>query len=123
MSILSVLTRGFFGNSIAKPIKAINDLFSSVVLTEAQKAKKNSLMAELEAKAGLRCISKAKALLVYMCTAALGLYWIPQIILANYVCFKYFIENGTMMAFPMDMNQVLGLVLSLLGLSLMHIKK
>ncbi len=80
-------------------------------------------IAELEAKAGIVCIAKAKALLVYTCTAALGLYWIPQIILANCVCISHYIKTGTMMAFPMDMNQILSLAISLVGVSLMHIKK
>lgn len=121
MSFIGKFIGKVFGSSIAEPINAISDLLDRITLTDAQKAEANHALALLNA--GSSPINKAKAFLIVICDVCMALYWIPQIVIADYFWVKECFVAGALIPCKFDPTEIIALLLSALGLTLIHYKK
>ena len=121
MSFIGKWIGSIFGSSVAEPLKVVSDLIQSLTLTDAQQVKANHALAMLNARFG--SIAKAKAFLIVICDICMALVWIPQIILADYFLVKSSFIAGKLTTFQFDSTKILELLLSALGLTILHYKK
>lgn len=121
MSFIGNFIGKLFGSSVSEPLKVVSDLIQSMTLTEAQKAKANHALALLNAKSSP--INKSKAFLIFICDICMALYWIPQIIMADYFWIKASFIAGKLTPCKFDPTEIITLLVSALGLTLIHYKR
>lgn len=125
MSILS----NIFGTGIAEPIVAVKDLLDTVFTSDEEKLDKKILMERVSQSPNLATIelnkknSEHKSKFVagwrpyigYVAGTCIGLFYIPQLILANYLWYNACLKLDALVPFPMSDKALMELVYVLLG--------
>jgi len=123
LNILGVVFSKLFGNSVSEPVKNIQGLVESMVLTRAEQDKYqntldkiNAETCKIEATHPNNLIAGARAAIIWICAIALAIYWIPQYGLATFFWVKGSIMHGALLAYPLDATKLFEMIASLLGL-------
>lgn len=113
------------GKDIAEPIKAVGDLYTTdKARMEAQEKLEGTLqkpqLAQLENNKLLILTGKLfnsgwQPLIGWTSGACVFLYWVPQLLIANYVWAHQCFELGRVVAFPIPPDDIYNLVWLLFG--------
>jgi len=117
MSLLSDVV----GESIAKPIEAVGNVASKFIVTEKDKMSYDQAMSDMQAKIDTieaqnnSFLGSWRGGLGWVCVICIGVYYIPQFILADYLWFWDCIAKQNIIAYPIDPDSIFHLVCLLLG--------
>lgn len=113
------------GEEVAKPIEAIGGLYTTEkerigAETEFQKVVQEPQLRQLENNkimlASSRFFESAwPALIGWTSGACVFLYWVPQIVLADYMYIKHFLVTGEIVSFPIKPDEIYNLIWLLFG--------
>lgn len=121
------------GKSLAEPIKAVGDLYTTdkariEAATKYELAEQKRGLAQLENNRLM--IQSAEffqsawpALIAWTAGACIALYYIPQLVILNYLWIKQSIELQTFIAFPLDPTDILNLIYLLFGFGVHNVIK
>lgn len=127
MSFIGNLLGKVFGTSVAEPINAAKELIKSLYLTTAEKAEQRNTLDQLQAEV---CkveaahanwfVAGARPALIWVCVAALAIYWIPQYSLASFFFVRDTLIQGHLVAYQLSAETLFKLIGSLIGLGVIH---
>lgn len=127
MGILSFL--GIGGQAIAAPIKAVGDVIDSIFTSDEERLDKKVLLERIknqlpamqaeitkqEASHASMFVAGGRPALLWICAISLGLYYIPQFIVAAFLWAKLCLAKNTLLPYPIDAKQLIELVAVLIG--------
>lgn len=127
MGILSFL--GIGGKAIAAPIKAVGDVIDNIFTSDEEKLDKKiileriknqlpAIQAEItkqEASHASIFVAGGRPALLWICAISLGLYYVPQFIVASFLWAKLCLAKNTLLSYPIDAKQLIELVVVLIG--------
>jgi hypothetical protein len=88
--------------------------------TETQLALAQVEINKKEAESNSIFTSGGRSFIMWICGAALGLYYIPQFIIATILWIILFIKTGNLQPYPINPDSLFQLVYSLLGFGAYH---
>ncbi|MEE9458266.1 MAG: hypothetical protein V3V84_00720 [Candidatus Bathyarchaeia archaeon] len=129
LSFLGVTGGKAVGNAIAAPIKAFGDAVDKIFTSDEEILDKkitlekirinlSTLQAEItkqEASHPSIFIAGGRPSLLWICSISLGLYYIPQFIVAAFIWTKLCLVKNMILPYPMDAKQLIELVIVLVG--------
>lgn len=119
-----------FSNAAAQPIEAIGNVLDDLFTSDEEKltlenvklrlAQKPSL-AQVElnkVEAGHRSVFVAgwRPFIGWVCGVGLGVYFIPQYVMASYIWTKLVLASGEIVPYPVTADGLMELVLAMLGM-------
>ena len=125
---MSILSR-ILGSAAAEPINAIKELVDVAFTSDEEKLDKHILMQRIlqapqmaqleqnkvEAQHSSKYVAGWRPYIGYIAGTCIGLFYIPQLILANYLWYNECIRLQAMVPFPMSDKSLMELVYVLLG--------
>ncbi len=121
------------GADMAKPIEAASHLYT----TDKDRLEAQAKLAEVEQKPGLAQLENNKIMLAskrlfesgwqpligWTSGACVALYYVPQLIVANYVWIGNCLADNKVIQFPIPSDDILNLVYLLFGFGTYHLAK
>jgi hypothetical protein len=130
---MSIMSWVGLGSEMAKPIKAVGDLYTTdkariAADTELETAQQRRGLAQLEnnrvmALASNLFTSGWQPMVAWSAGFCVALYYIPQLIIANIIWSNECFELGHVVPFPIDPTDILNLVYLLFGFGTYNIVK
>lgn len=121
------------GAEVAKPIEAVSKLYTTdkdriAAQTKLEEELQKPVLAQLEnnrlmAMSAHFFESAWPALIGWTSGACVALYYIPQLIIANYLWAKMSIDANIIYPFPIPADDIMNLVYLLFGFGTFHIAK
>lgn len=121
------------GDSIAKPIKAVGDLYTTdkariEAETKFEEVIQKPVLAQVDlnktfAKSARFFDSSWQPLTGWTAGFCIFLYWVPQLIFANYLWMNICLEQNRVIPFPIYSDDIMQLVYLVFGFSAYHIVK
>lgn len=118
------------GESIAKPIDAIGNVIDKLFTSDEERLDKKAIIErlkqrpaemqvelnKLEAQHSSRYIAGWRPYIGYILGTCLGIYFIPQYLMAAVIWSKLCLSTGVMQPYPVDAASLMQLVLAMLGM-------
>lgn len=118
------------GDSASKPIDAIGNVIGKVYTTEGEKLSHQEILERIAQNPQMWTaeVNKVNASdtkifnsgwrpsIGWVCSISLALYYIPQFLLAAYFWYKFCIDAGKLVPYPIDPASLMNLVWVMLGM-------
>lgn len=115
--------------TITEPIKAIGDVVDNLFTSDEERLDKKILLERIqnelpklqaeitkqEASHASMFVAGGRPALLWICAISLGLYYIPQFIVASFLWVKLSIAQHTLLPYPINAKQLIELVIVLVG--------
>jgi hypothetical protein len=133
MGWLSTLI-GNSGEGVAKPIEAFGKAADSLFTSDDERLSRQEMQAriaqqpaswqnelnKLNALSDSIFIAGWRPFIGWVCGVSLSIYYIPQFILGTYIWAKLCLESSKIQAYPVSSDNLMELVISLLGLGVLR---
>lgn len=118
------------GQTIAQPIEAVGNALSKIVTTDKDRLAAEQAMEllrqhpqelqveinKLQAQSTNFFASGARPAIMWICAVCVGLYYIPQFLIADYLWLTQCLYANRLLPFPIDASDLMQLTYLILGL-------